>query len=77
MKPLTQVLVTLVLTCSLGISVPAGEISCGVEGKAPCVQQDAPGVDEIAEGTAETPDAGGATTWEAALALLQGIMSVF
>ena len=74
MKLLTQVLATLVLICALNLSVPAGEISCGVEGKAPCAQQNAPVVEEIPEETGETPEG---TTWEIVLTLLQGMISVF
>jgi hypothetical protein len=77
MKLSIQVLVTLVLICSLKATAPAGEISCGVDGKAPCAQQSAIVVEEITEAAGETTGAGGETTWESMLTLLQGIMSVF
>lgn len=76
MNLLTKVLTSLVLICALSAAVPAGEISCGVEGKAPCVTS-VP-TEELPDPTEGTPDVTtGEATWELVFTLLQGALSVF
>jgi hypothetical protein len=75
MNLLTKVLTTLVLICLLSASVPAGEISCGVDGKAPCATS-VP-IEELPEDPEGAPATPEVVTWELIWTLLQGALSVF